>query len=182
MGGLMNDLNLNILDEPDWLQPIFQNIPSVLQEQPWAVWKAEPKLDSHGNPTGKWKKAPRNPTTGKMVGTNKPELFGTYLEAKRAYELGDYTGVGVLLTGKGIVGVDIDDAADTFDMNPEIKGWTKKALRSGIYCEISPSRSGLRLFMLGAMNSKGKKISSLEIYSDVRFLTVTGHIQKLGDA
>jgi primase-polymerase (primpol)-like protein len=90
--------------------------------------------------------------------------------------------VGVLLTGKEIVGVDIDDAVDTFEKNPEIKGWTKKALRSGVYCETSPSGLGLRLFMLGSMNSKGKKISSLEIYSDVRFLTVTGHIQKLGGA
>jgi primase-polymerase (primpol)-like protein len=181
MEGLMNDLNLNIFDEPDWLQPIFQNIPTILQEQPWGVWRAEPRLKD-GIFTGKWSKAPRNPTTGKMVGTDKPELFGTYLEAKRAYELGDYTGVGVLLTGKGIVGVDIDDAADTFDINPEIKGWTKKALRSGVYCEASPSSSGLRLFMLGTMNSRGKKIGPLEIYTDVRFLTVTGHIQKLGDA
>ena len=162
--------------QPDWLQPIFQNIPSVLQEQPWGVWKAEPKIKD-GIFTGKWSNAPRSPLTGLMIGADKPKLFGTFQQAQKAYESGNYTGIGLLLTGNEIIGVDVDDAVATFDKNPEIEVWVKEAMLSGIYCEISPSGKGLRLFMLGSMSIKGKKIGSLEIYNDVRFLTVTGHVK-----
>ena len=41
------------LNKPDWLEPNFDNIPEELKAQPWAVWKAEPRLDRDGNPTGK---------------------------------------------------------------------------------------------------------------------------------
>jgi primase-polymerase (primpol)-like protein len=157
--------------EPNWLRPKFNNIPDELKQQPWAVWIAEPRP---GKP-GKYNKAPRSTSTGERVGTDKPHLFGTLLEAKAVYERGGYTGVGVLLTGSGIIGVDIDDAVDTFKSKPEVKMWLSVAVKNGAYCEKSPSGSGLRLFMAGSLPGKGRKSGSLEIYDNVRFLTVTGH-------
>lgn len=161
--------------EPNWLKPKLHNIPDELKQQPWGVWKAEPRLDDKGKHNGKWGKAPRSPLTGIKIGADKPELFGTFDEAIKAYETGKWTGIGVLLTGNQIIGIDIDDALILFDEKPEIKAWVEDAISAGLYCEISPSGTGYRLFTLGSIPSKGQKYQGLEIYSTARFLTVTGH-------
>jgi primase-polymerase (primpol)-like protein len=157
--------------EPHWLKPKFNNIPEELKQQPWAVWRAEPRDGS----VGKYHKAPCSPSTGRKIGTDKPELFGTFDEAVEAYKSGEWTGIGVLMTGNQIVGIDIDDAIKLFDEKPEIKTWVDDALNAGVYCEISPSGTGFRLFTLGTLPSKGRKYKGLEIYANVRFLSVTGH-------
>ena len=161
--------------EPDWLEPNFDNIPDELKAQPWGVWKAEPRLDKDKKHTGKWNKAPRNPLTGQKVGANQPKKFGTLAEAMKAYKEKNYSGVGVLLTGNGITGIDIDDAAEVFRKRPEVEEWVKKAVNDGAHCEISPSSSGVRLFIAGNLEGGGKKKNCLEVYDDGRFLTVTGH-------
>ena len=109
------------------------------------------------------------------MGAKKPEKFGTFEEAMKAYKEKNYSGVGILLTGNGITGVDIDDAAEVFEKRPEVEEWVKKAFKGGAHCEISPSRSGIRLFFNGALKDGGKKKEGLEIYDNGRFLTVTGH-------
>jgi len=176
----MNQNNINqdrqTIAEPNWLEPNFKNIPPDLQKQPWAVWIAEAKLDADGNRTGKWNKAPRCPKTGSNIATNKPYQFGTFQQAQEAYATGKYTGVGVLLTGNGITGFDLDNSRQLTMRRKEIKRWLKSAHEGGAYCEASPSNTGMRLFVFGKLNSKGRKYDSLEIYDDVRFLTVTGRI------
>ena len=161
---------------PNWLTPIFSNIPDELKAQPWGIWKAEPRLDREGNPTGKWNKAPRNPTSGLKIGANQPEAFGTYEKAKKAYEDGEYSGVGVLLTGSGIVGIDLDNCPNLLKERPEVGNWLRQSIDEGVYCEVSPSGNGARLFVLGQLPiGCPKKQGLLEIYDDGRFLTVTGH-------
>lgn len=155
-----------------FLAPNFNSIPTDLKKHYWGVWKAEPR---EGKPD-KFNKAPRCPTTGRKIGANQPEKFGTFDEAKIAFELGSYTGVGVLLHGTGIVGVDIDDYADVFTLRPEVKLWVQEAIKQGVYCEKSPSGKGLRLFMIGKLPANGRKSAGLEIYDNRRFLTVTGHV------
>jgi primase-polymerase (primpol)-like protein len=160
----------------DWLKPELEYIPEELKNQPWAVWKAEPRLDSEGKPTGKYNKAPRNPLTGIKVGANQPDKFGTFDEAKKGYLTGKYTGVGVLLTGNGITGVDIDDAPKTLKDRPEVLEWMYKAVDAGAYCELSPSGKGFRVFIHAKLPIGSKnKVGPLEIYDDARFLTITGH-------
>jgi primase-polymerase (primpol)-like protein len=154
-----------------FLAPQFGNIPDALRQQPWAVWKAEPRPN---NPD-KYNKAPCCPTGGYKIGTNQPEKFGTFDAARATYDRGGYTGVGVLLTGNGIIGVDIDYFEDTFKVQPAVREWVAAATKDGAYCEKSPSGNGLRLFMAGKLPAKGRKSGPLEIYDDVRFLTVTGH-------
>jgi putative DNA primase/helicase len=157
--------------EPNWLQPRFDSIPDALKQQPWAVWIAEPRP---GKP-GKFNKAPRSPSSGRKIGADKPHLFGNFDAVQATYDRGGYTGVGVLLTGKGIVGVDIDDIRNTI-ARWEVKQWLSEAIDDGAYCEKSPSGTGLRLFMKGKLPGKGRKYGACEIYDDVRFLTVTGHV------
>ncbi len=154
-----------------WLAPALDNIPEKLKAQPWAVWIAEPR---DGKP-GKFNKAPRSPKTGQKIGADKPQLFGTFNETRAAYVTGKYTGVGVLLTGNGIIGVDIDDFNETFANQVGVSAWSLQAVLAGAYCEVSPSGTGLRLFMRGELPGTGRKVGKLEIYDDRRFLTVTGH-------
>ena len=156
----------------NFLPPKLDLTPTALRSMPWAVWKAEPR---EGKPD-KFSKAPRCPHTGRKIGANQPEKFGTFDEAKNAYESGFYTGVGVLLNGTGIVGVDIDDYSDIFTLRPEVKLWVQEAINQGAYCEKSPSGKGLRLFMIGKLPASGRKSAGLEIYDNRRFLTVTGHV------
>ena len=153
-----------------FLPPNIDSIPTGLIKQPWAVWIAEPR---EGKP-GKFNKAPRNPASGIKIGADKPELFGTFAEAKSAYATGHYTGVGTLLTGNGIIGVDIDDYKTTFEIQPTVEAWVAQAIDAGAYCEYSPSGTGLRLFMRGKLPGTGRKSGALEIYDNARFLTVTG--------
>lgn len=167
------------IQDPNWLKPQFENIPDELKQLPWAVWIAEPRLDKDGKPTGKYNKAPRSPIYGMKIGANQPEQFGTFEEAKETYSYGRYTGVGVLLTGSGIIGIDIDNVAELVKTKPEVKTWLKKAIASGAYCEISPSNTGIRIFVIGNLDGHGRKASNLEIYDNKRFLTVTGNLLKL---
>jgi hypothetical protein len=162
-------------DEPNWLSLNFENIPIQLQSLPWAVWKAEPRLDAKGNKTGKWNKAPLSPLNGYKIGTNQPEKFGTFADAKKAFSTGKYNGVGVLLNQNGIVGFDIDNAMSLLAQEGPIKDWLKQAKRINAYCELSPSNKGLRLFVLGRLDSKGRKHGQLEVYDKGRFLTITGN-------
>ena len=161
-----------------WLAPIFGNIPTELKSQPWAVWIAEPR---DGN-LGKFNKAPRSPATGINIGADKPGTFGSFAEAKSAYATGRYTGVGVLLTGNGIIGVDIDYFKSSLTDQPTVKAWLAQAIYAGAYCEYSPSGNGLRLFMRGKLPGTGRKSGSLEIYDKHRFLTVTGAILQFKEA
>lgn len=156
----------------NFLIPRIQHIPDTLKQQPWGVWKAEPREGT----SDKFNKAPRCPLSGRKIGANQPEKFGTFDEAKDAYETGQYTGMGVVLNRSGIVGVDIDDYVDIFSERPEVKAWVRQAIKQGVYCEKSPSGKGLRLFMIGKLPASGRKSAGLEIYDDARFLTVTGHV------
>jgi hypothetical protein len=63
-----------------------------------------------------------------MIGANKPHLFGTYDQAVATYEAGGYTGVGVLLTGGGLIGVDMDDVKQAMSDQPAVAKWIKSAL------------------------------------------------------
>ena len=156
-----------------FLTPKPENIPEELKQQPSAVWIAEPRKGK----SGKFNKAPRCPRTGQKIGADKPDLFGTFDEAVQALTSSQrYTGIGVLLTGNGIVGFDLDDCKDLFGLRPEIQQWAAKALDAGAYCEWSPSGTGLRLFMRGTLPGTGRKKGHLEVYDQGRFLTITGHV------
>lgn len=165
----MSEVNIKTVDGFPRVMPRPESVPELLREMPWAVWIAEPR---HGQP-GKFNKAPRCPRTGVRIGADKPELFGTFEDACKALESGNYSGFGVLLTG-GVVGVDIDGYAQAFEAHPALRGWLERVKTAGAYCEQSPSGAGLRVFMRGKLPGRGRKSGHLEIYDNVRFLTVTG--------
>lgn len=165
-----------------FLLPNFVEIPTELAQSPFAMWRAEPELDSAGKqklkPNGKPKfnKAPKN-DSGRNISKNKPEQWLAYDRAVSAFTPESFTGVGVLIQADtGLVGIDLDDVIDLLKANPSLKTIVCKAKNAGIYCERSPSDTGLRLFIYGRLpNNAGRRKSGIELYSDTAFLTITGH-------
>lgn len=163
-------------NRPTPLAPIFDNLPAALTAQPsWVLW-------SYALKDSKWTKVPKQPG-GSNASTANPATWGSFNTVRTAYHPNKFDGVGIVLTGKPLtnglflVGLDFDHClAD---------GVLDDAPRNAVdqldtYCEISPSGTGIRLFLLHdkptpacKKNVAGK---SREIYSGGRYLTVTGHI------
>jgi hypothetical protein len=61
---------------------------------------------------------------------------------------------------------------------PDVAKWLDDVIASDNppYIEVSPSGTGLRMFLRGKLNGQGRKGDKLEIYNNDRFLTITGHV------
>jgi hypothetical protein len=170
------------------LRPNFSNIPPELRSLPWAIWKAEFELDQEGKPklkpNGKprIKKAPRG-INGLNISKSKPEQWAAFEDAQKAYQDGEFTGLGVLLQAEsGLVGIDLDDVPDLIKKTPHLKPLLDKAKQEALYCEKSPSGNGLRLFTKGSLpGNNGRRKGGIELYADSAFLTVTGQILWKGE-
>ena len=165
----------------EFLLPNFDGIPESLRQVKTALWRAEPKLSNDGTqslkPNGRPRvnKSPKN-AAGINISKSKPEQWMAHDQARAAFDPVRFTGVGVLLqAGCGLVGIDLDDVKDLLQSNPKIKGIIAKVKQTGIYCEMSPSSTGLRMLVQGVLpNNAGKRKDGVELYSDAAFLTVTG--------
>ena len=151
----------------------FQNIPEQLKGCKYCCWK---RVFRNGRMT----KLPINPVTGKVASTNDPTTFGTFEQAKAAYERGRYDGIGILVDS--IAAFDIDHCVQEDGRLNELASDVLAAFK-GTYVEISPSGTGLRGFFTVRQDfafDKSKyyiKHGDLEVYLPGvtnRFVTVTG--------
>jgi primase-polymerase (primpol)-like protein len=189
-GTSMNNIptTQTVVAQLKFLLPDFEGIPSGLKERPFAFWRAEPELDSNGNQkvkangNPKFKKAPLG-ESGFNISKNRPEQWLSYDAVIKAFDPAKFTGVGVLMQSEsGLVGIDLDDVTDLLKTNPAIKTLLVRAKTAGVYCERSPSDTGLRLFVYGQLpNNSGRRKGGIELYSDTAFLTTTGHHEWKGD-
>lgn len=137
----------------------------------WICWRleADPKSD-------KPRKVPYDPKTGRKASSTNPDTWATLAEAVAAREKYLFTGVGFVFTEEcGIVGVDIDHCHnEDGSFNDAAKAILEKAQS---YTEISPSGSGLHIFLRGVMPGKGNKnsASGVEMYATSRYFTMTGN-------
>lgn len=160
---------------PAPLAPIFDNIPITLTAQPnWVLWCYMLK-------DGKYTKVPKQPDGGNASSTN-PATWHTFEQVRTTYQRGGFDGVGIVLAGKPLanglylVGLDFDHCLSegVIDDDP-----SKAIMLLDTYSEISPSGEGIRLFILHDKLIQARKNNvdgkSREIYSNGRYLTVTGH-------
>lgn len=145
----------------------------------WVCWRYETR---DGKPT-----KPLFQVTGALADTTKPETWTTYeaaLEAVRA-AAPDFDGLGFVVTGTPFCGVDLDHCLAWDDGRPELAPWAQMIVeRLGSYTEVTPSRTGLRVWARGTVpegRSRGglgaDGLGKLEIYSGAnpaRYFTVTG--------
>jgi putative DNA primase/helicase len=143
----------------------FDSIPEAIRGNPqFVVWKYE--LDGED-----LKKPPFSPLTGKRASVRNPATWASLEDARKAYATGNYAGIGYVLTG-GIVGIDIDHCI--FDgCLTEKAAKIIKYLRT--YAEASPSGTGVRILMFGSLPGTFRRTGNIEMYQDMRYLTLTGH-------
>lgn len=157
------------------LAPMLNAVPETLRKVArWVVWKLESRS---GGGSSKRTKVPYCPTLINTRGSSTdPNTWGTFEQAAAAYEEGGYDGIGMVLNGDGIVGVDIDGCIENDIINAKA---TMLMDSLGVeYYEVSPSGNGLRGF--GYAENLEKGVNGIydglkvELYSGGRFLTVTG--------
>lgn len=146
--------------------PSYASVPATLKaEKRWLAfqltWNAE---------TGKFEKKPFNPSTGKV--TNDHEQSTSFADAlafissQNNFVLGFYV-------EKPYVGIDLDGCRDK--ENGLIADWAFAIIKElDSYAEVSPSGTGVRIIVEGEKPGEYCRRGSVEIYSKVRGVTITG--------
>lgn len=150
------------------LTPDFASMPTALQQvHRWVCHKAKVPF------------APAVPR--RKASVTDPTTWGTFDQAKAAYEEAGHDGVGVVLDGDGVVGVDLDHVVRNGAPDP-----AAMALLNRIGCEfieLSPSGTGLHGWGFGPdIGGRRGKLDGInvELYSRGRYLTMTGRPLKDG--
>jgi putative DNA primase/helicase len=148
---------------PAPLPVIASNIPEELKElTQWVCWKYE----WNGK---KWTKPPYQPNGYKANKMN-PDDYSDFSDVIAAYNKGGFSGVGFVLTANDpFVAIDIDHCLEGNVLTDEASDIIK-ALNS--YTEISPSGTGIRIFVKGTVPRNIKK--GIEIYINSSYVTITG--------
>lgn len=159
--------------------PRWENIPGDIGILPnWVLWEARLR-------DGKVTKAPLD-IYGSSASTTAPHTWKDLPTVKGAFEKGKGHGVGFVFKREhGITGVDLDHCRDP--ETGEIDEWAKRILDTlSSYSEISPSRTGVHIFVKGVLPEgvNGRKHmlkgddyregAAIEMYCDGRYFTVTG--------
>jgi putative DNA primase/helicase len=176
-------------ERPTTLWVCSDGIPDELKKvDHWICWAYERQ-------DGKWCKVPKNGREGRYGNADSmnPNTWATFEEVKGKYKgRNNYVGVGFVfydpedpakipqgVSADPFTGVDLDDCRNplTGELTPEAQAWVS-FLDS--YTEISPSKTGLKIFLRGKIPAKPKPRCKnlelgIEIYSRGRYFAVTGH-------
>ena len=149
----------------------FDNIPETLAAIPkFTGWQLQYRK-------GRITKVPVDIRTFRNTQINKPRHYFSLQDAVTAYQGGQLSGIGFILDGNHhIVAVDIDHCIDPEgNLSPLAQ---EILLLCDSYTEISPSSTGLHIFFIdndfGDFSGKKNPARGLEVYTDKRYLTVTG--------
>jgi P4 family phage/plasmid primase-like protien len=162
-----------MLEKPTTLPVQFSEIPLDLKMIPrFCLWKY---TLVGGEENQKWSKLPVQ-LSGKAAASTRPETWTDFLTAQKAYENGQFDGIGFVFTGDdNIVGVDIDDCRDpdTGDLSEFAQNIIRNVQG---YCEVSPSGTGVKIFTRADLQkAHADHEIGLEVYPNGRYFTITGH-------
>jgi replicative DNA helicase len=155
-------------------RPRYNLIPTTLQELPqWVLWR---------NLRGTKVPFQRG---GKPASSTNPETWSSFDAVTESEDQCD--GIGfVFREGGGLVGIDLDGCRDPD--TGEVDVWAGDIVRRlASYAEVSPSRSGIKIFckgsspfdsgrkcMVDGLGLVGGKQPAIEIYDRGRYFAVTG--------
>ena len=153
----------------------FSAVPDEMKQQKnWVCWSMEER-------NGKQTKVPKNPKTGGNASATLSGTWATFADAEKYYAAHPekINGIGYVFTeASGIAGIDIDHCIENGKItSDEIRELVD---RCGSYVELSPSGTGLHIYVKGKWNGAGRKNNNLgngmaiEVYPSARFFTVTG--------
>lgn len=151
----------------------FENIPSEMKfYRQWIVWR----LEDQGGP--KPTKVPYSPNiVGVKAAVDNPSTWGSFEDALRAYHSsnGALSGIGFVLTeADPYAFIDLDDTKgdqEAFARQQRIFSEFQS------YAERSPSGTGLHIICKGKVD-RGRKRASIEVYSSLRYMTMTGDVYR----
>ncbi|OLV16329.1 hypothetical protein BOO71_0012118 [Deinococcus marmoris] len=105
-----------------------------------------------------------------------PSTWMPFQAAQQLVSTGQLDGAGfVMQQDDGLVIIDLDKCLDP--ATEELEDWAKTLIaKFPTYTEISQSGTGLHLVMWGKKPAKGVKTAEVEIYSDKRFIWMTGNV------
>ena len=150
----------------------INNIPEELRGyDQWVAWKWEKR---NGKPT----KPPYDAKTGKRASHSNPETWGTFEQAFASYNSTDSTfdGIGFVFSAEDpFCGIDLDDCIDA--VSGTIEPWASKIITDfNSYTEVSPSGTGVKIFIKGHLPRAGIRNGKIEVYDNLRYFTVTGQV------
>jgi len=162
----------------------FELIPGEMRIYPqWIVWRFE---ESDGTkPT----KVPYSAHTGRKASVTDPTTWTSFEQAVASLDSGMYSGLGFVLTEADPFGfIDLDDPFERKSDGGYKHGSVEECQRVmdrqlriynefDSYAERSPSGNGLHIIIKGKLES-GRKRSSVEVYSQQRFMTMTGNVYR----
>ena len=154
------------------------DVPAVMKsKRQWVRWKLEP--GENGKPT----KVPYQ-TSGKKASNADPSTWTDYRTAVTGATINREQGVGFMFAD-GFAGIDLDGCRNP--KTGEITPWADDIIQSidNVYVEVSPSGTGLHIFVLGKVPGADKKFNlnpaigygkaAIEIYDERRYFTATGN-------
>jgi RecA-family ATPase len=150
----------------------FPDLPKVLrplmEKNHWVTWKSE----DHGR--GKNSKVPYQ-VNGKLAKSSVKETWCSYEEAR---SVADRDGIGFVFLNSGFVGLDLDNCRNE---KGQFRPWALELMiRSGSYCEVSPSGTGVHIIGYSSKPPLNRTIpqpfgGKLEIYRNhTHYMTITG--------
>jgi len=131
----------------------------------WVCWRYEDRQGT--KPT----KVPYCPHTGQMASVTDPTSWSSFEQAVAGVNQGHYSGIGFVLTDDDPYGfIDLDDADGDQERIAQ-QNLIYQTFNS--YTERSPSKRGLHIIIKGKLPN-GRKRSKVEVYSNRRYMTMTG--------
>jgi primase-polymerase (primpol)-like protein len=153
-------------------EPLWENFPAELTvRKQWVCWRYIRKGD-------KWTKVPYQPD-GTLASPTDPSTWSAFEDVQTSYDTSQrvpFDGVGFALSPNGgFAGFDFDHCIDPGTRTITDAKVKEYVLQLGSYTEISPSGTGLRIFVRGKLPPGRRRKGPVECYEDRRYLTITGN-------
>jgi hypothetical protein len=133
----------------------------------WVGWRLKVQGDQ-------WKKVPISCHTGRQAKVNDPATWASFDAAFSNAQKHPADGVGIVFVADDdFAGVDLDDCRDP--VSREVQPWASEIIqRLNSYAEVSPSGTGVKVFLRGKPPGARRRKGSIEVYGEGRYFTVTG--------
>lgn len=149
---------------------MYEKIPLELKQLPhWVGWKYMQRPGEDHK-----RKVPINAMDGQPAKSNDPTTWCDFDTACLGKERFGLDGIGFMFSGDGIFGIDIDHCYDpeTRELDPAAAEIIETVQS---YTELSPSGTGIHILCKGALPEGRKRRGAVEMYSTLRYFTVTGN-------